>query len=330
MVRKMAVTINDIAKICNVSRTTVIRALNGTGRISADTKSRILKVAEEKEYHPDMLARALTKARTYTIGVVVLDVMNQHFSQILNYVEREARLSGYSVNIMLHDQNPALEKTLMERLVAYHVDGIILSSVNQDEDYVQYVKSLETPVVTIDNRLDKDIPFVGIDNQEALFFLTQKAVRKGYRRVVFVCPPLKDVNVNRYTHEQRYEGFCKAFSENPAVEKFVVSDEDYFSVCQKLLLENRGTAFLCSGDIFALNLMKHFKKQGKKAGKDYGIAGFDNVDILNYVTPQMDTINNNDELVAKKAVEMLMSLINKESVEKKIILDAEYINGETL
>ena len=175
----MAVTINDIAKMCNVSRTTVVRALNGTGRISADTKQRILKVAQENEYHPDMLARALAKDRTYTIGVVVLDVMNQHFAQILNSVEREARLLGYSVNIMLHDQNPKLEKSLMERLIAYHVDGIILSSVNQDEEYVQYIRELETPVVTIDNMLGKDIPFVGINNQEALYLLAQKAVRKG-------------------------------------------------------------------------------------------------------------------------------------------------------
>lgn len=326
----MAVTINDIAKMCNVSRTTVVRALNGTGRISADTKQRILKVAQENEYHPDMLARALAKDRTYTIGVVVLDVMNQHFAQILNSVEREARLLGYSVNIMLHDQNPKLEKSLMERLIAYHVDGIILSSVNQDEEYVQYIRELETPVVTIDNMLGKDIPFVGINNQEALYLLAQKAVRKGYRRVVFVCPPLEDTNVNRYAHEQRYEGFCKALSENPSVEKIVVSDAEYFSKCQELLLENRETVFLCSGDIFALDLMKYFNKRGKKAGKDYGIAGFDSVDILDYVTPQMDTVDNNDELVAKKAVEMLMALINKEPVEKEIILEAKYINGATL
>lgn len=326
----MAVTINDIAKMCNVSRTTVVRALNGTGRISSDTKQRILKVAQEMEYRPDMLARALAKARTYTIGVVVLDVMNQHFAQILNDVEREARLLGYSVNIMLHDQNPKLEKSLIERLIAYHVDGIILSSVNSDEEYVQYIRELETPVVTIDNMLGKDIPFVGINNQEALYLLAQKAVRKGYRRVVFVCPPLNDKNLNRYTHEQRYEGFCKALSENPSVEKVVVSDTDYFSKCLELLLENRKTAFLCSGDIFALDLVKYFNKQGKKAGKDYGIAGFDRVNILDYVTPQMDTVDNNDKLVAKKSVEMLMALINKEQVEKEIILEAKYINGATL
>jgi LacI family transcriptional regulator len=231
---------------------------------------------------------------------------------------------------MLHDQKPELEKVLIERLNAYHVDGIILSSVSRDEEYIQYIREMGTPVVTIDNRLSEEIPFVGINNQEALYQLTRKAIRKGYQRIVFVCPPLGNTDVNRYAHEQRYEGFCKALSENPEIEKAVVSDVDYFSRCKELLLEQKKTAYLCSGDIFALDLMKYFGRQGKKASKDYGIAGFDSIDILDYVSPQLDTVDNNSELVAKRAVEILMALINKETVEKEIILDAAYRKGETL
>ena len=102
----MGVTINDIARICGVSRTTVIRALNDTGRISDATKARIRQTAQENGYRPDLLARGLAMSRTYTIGVVVLNVMNQHFAQIVNAVEERSRNNGYGVNIMLHGQDP--------------------------------------------------------------------------------------------------------------------------------------------------------------------------------------------------------------------------------
>ena len=152
----MGVTINDIARICGVSRTTVIRALNGTGRISDATKARIRQTAQENGYRPDLLARGLAMSRTYTIGVVVLNVMNQHFAQIVNAVEERSRNNGYGVNIMLHGQDPALEQQQVNRLLDYHVDGIILSSVNAEGSYADMLKKAPVPIVTVDNRVGKD------------------------------------------------------------------------------------------------------------------------------------------------------------------------------
>mgnify|MGYP003529424079 CR=1 FL=1 len=97
----MGITTKDLAKICGVSRTTVHRALSDTGRINPQTKDLILQTAKEYDYRPDLLARGLVKGQTYNIGVVVLDVNNRYFAQMLSAIEAEARKQGYFVNITL-------------------------------------------------------------------------------------------------------------------------------------------------------------------------------------------------------------------------------------
>ena len=186
----MGVTTNDIARICQVSRTTVIRALNNQGRISKETKDRIVKTAEELGYRPDLLARGLVKGKTMYIGVVVFDVKNQYFAQMLSAIETEAQTRGYCVNITLHGKNREKEVDLIRKLVDYHVDGLILSPVNKGEHFNKFLKSLDTPLIVIGNKVSDEIPFVGIDERRAAREATDKILDSDYERVVFVCPPL--------------------------------------------------------------------------------------------------------------------------------------------
>ena len=326
----MGVTINDIARICGVSRTTVIRALNDTGRISDATKARIRQTAQENGYRPDLLARGLAMSRTYTIGVVVLNVMNQHFAQIVNAVEERSRNNGYSVNIMLHGQDPALEQQQVNRLLDYHVDGIILSSVNAEGSYADMLKKAPVPIVTVDNRVGRGLPFVGVDNRKAVYQLVQKAIRKAYRRLVFVCPPLSRRGLNLYVHEERRAGFLEAVKDAGFSDYHVIECEDYSDRCKSLLLPERGTAFICSGDIFALELMKFFRGCGLSAGTEYGLTGFDGTSILDYVVPRIDTIDNHEKEIGHAAVDMLLSLIEKKDCKTDLVIPADYLNGRTL
>ena len=109
----------------------------------------IVRVAKEHGYRPDLLARGLVKGQTYYIGVVVLDVNNRYFSQLLSAIEAEARKQGYFVNITLHEKNKEMEREQLERLADYHMDGIILSSVNKGVEYQKFLQSLDTPLVSI-------------------------------------------------------------------------------------------------------------------------------------------------------------------------------------
>ena len=136
----MGVTTNDIARICQVSRTTVLRALNNKGRISKTTREKILRTAKDLGYRPDLLARGLVKGRTMNIGVVVFDVKNQYFAQMLSAIEGKAQEEGYCVNIMLHDKDKRKEIEWIKRLSDYRMDGLILSPVNMGEEFAICLK----------------------------------------------------------------------------------------------------------------------------------------------------------------------------------------------
>ncbi len=350
----MAVTAKELAQMCGVSRMTVHRALTDTGRINPQTKELILAKAKECGYRPDLLARGLVKGQTFYIGVVVLDVNNRYFSQLLSAIETEAGKRGYFVNITLHEQNKDMEKEQLERLVDYHVDGIILSSVNRGGAYKEFLKSLDTPIVTIGNKVDEGIPFVGIEEKKAAREATEAILRKGYEKIVFVCPPLERKDENTYVHQQRLEGFEEAVSlwnggktyresgkvdadgsggRRTQAECIVIDKSEGYDAraCEELYNTDKRTAFFCTGDMFALDIMKYMSGRGQKAGIDYGIMGFDGIDILDYVTPRMNTIYNPVEQVAKEAVKLLFKLMNGEADgDESVILDCEMMAGETL
>ncbi len=325
----MSFTSNDLARICGVSRTTIYRALNDTGRINEETKKKILKVAKENNYSPDLLARSLAKGRSNTISVIVMNVTNRHFSQLLNSVEQEAEKNGFGVNITLHGQDPEMEQKQVQRMIDYHVDGIILSSVNTSKEYVDFLKKSPVPIVTVDNLLSKEIPFVGIDNKEAVKKMTNRAIKQGYKRIVLVAPKKVETGLG-YVHEERVKGFYEIMQEQRQIEYETIDLQEEKEKAMELCLPNKGTAFICTGDIFALELMKFMREKNLKAGLDYGLAGFDNIDTLDYIVPRIDTIDALTHDVAVVAIRMLMSLVNQEKVKKNSILKTKYIKGQTL
>lgn len=332
----MGITTKDLAQICGVSRTTVHRALHdGTGRIHPDTKEMILQIAKENGYRPDLLARGLVKGQTFNIGVVVLDVKNRYFAQMLSAIGVEANKRGYFVNITLHGNDKEMERNQLTRLVDYHVDGIIVSSVNEGEDYREFLESLDVPIVSVDNKIADGIPFVGINQRLAMGQAAEKALEKGYTKLVYVCPPIADQNEkNIYVHRERLAGFKETVEKMSDVETVYLLDWDYLKTIKGTLDSSRKTAFICTADEFALDIMKYLKKEGRKAGTDYGIMGFDNIDVLDYVVPRLTTISNSVEEVAGAAVNLLFEMINDKAAGREakmpLFIQHRFIEGETI
>lgn len=334
----MGITTKDLAQLCGVSRTTVHRALSGEGRIHPDTRERILRVAREQDYRPDLLARGLVKGKTSTIGVVVLDVKSEYFAEKISIIGAEANRRGYCMNIMLHGNDKEMERNQLLRLASYRMDGIILSSVNEGEEYKRFLESLDLPVVTVDNKVADGLPFVSIDEREAMKEAVRRAWNKGYERLVFVCPALADgPNINFYVHLQRLEGFEEAVKECGVLQEDYLLDWTYLERVEELAKQEKRTAFLCTADEFALDIMKKLYGCGLEPPEDYGITGFDNIDTLEYVSPRLVTISNSVNAVAQTAVNLLFDLIEKKAAGEEAdpakltrILPYEFIPGETL
>jgi len=328
----MSITMKELADLCGVSRTTIHRALNGTGRINPETREMILRVANEKGFRQNLLATGLAKGKTYNIGVVVLDVQNRYFAKMLSVISQESFEKGYGVNITLHDDNMNKERQQLNRLADYSVDGIILSSVNEGDEYVEFLKKLHIPVVTVDNKIDESLPFVGIDQKKAIADAVDKIAKNGYDRIVFVCPPLgNNTGHNLFVHKQRLLGFEEAMAGNSNIIPEMEISSDYLNEVKKYTMDGVRTAFLCTSDEYALEIMKYLRGEDKVPSRDYGIMGFDNIDTLDFLVPRLNTISNSVDEVARKAVELLFKLIeDNEDVEKQILIPHELVDGETI
>lgn len=331
----MAITVNEIAEKCGVSRTTVLRALNGRGSVHKETKEKILSVAKEYNYRPNLLARSLNHGRTMSLGVVTINVENMYFVQSLNIINKEADKKGYFTNIVVCDDNLDWEKKLIQGLADRQMEGILISPINKGKDFEDFLLSLHIPIVCIGNRVSDSITTVQVNEMEAAMEAVELIVSKGYQRIVFVCPPLevaKEQNI--YSHEQRLLGFQLEEKKHSGLIWEVIGDSNYLPKINHILHDGSGlkTAFLCSGDSYALDVMRWGSQHGMSIPRDFGLMGFDNINVLDFILPKLTTVSTNLEGVAATAVTELLQQIDSsdEYSPKSIYLKYKILDRDTL
>lgn len=327
----MSITVNQIAEKCNVSRTTVLRALNNTGSVGKETREKILAVAEEYHYRPNLLARSLHHGRTMSIGVVTISVENLYFVQSLQVINKEAERRGYFTNIVVCDDSPEGERKLIQGLADRQMEGILLSPLNKGKDFEAFLQSLNIPVVCMGNQVSDAFTTVQVDERAAAREAAGRIAAKGYQRLAFICPPLSmGTERNIYVHEQRLLGVEEAAKQYKDVEFAVIKNMDYLSELPQQLQRGR-TAFLCSGDSYALNVMQWANLHGLRIPDDFGLMGFDDINVLDYISPKLTTVSTNVEGVATTAVTELLQQIEAETyAPKSIYLKYQILERETL
>ena len=300
------ISTTKIAEICGVSQGTVDRALNNRKGISPKTKEKILKIAKEYGYRPNIHASSIAGGKSQIIGVVVFDLNNPYFSDVLMNVEGYCTSLGYSTVVMFTDKDYEKEIRCIENLYHMSVDGIILCPVNSGIEYENYLLSLNIPIVTIGNKLS-GIPYIGIDNKLAIKDVVMSLQEKGYKKLIYIKPNL--VQRNTFAQTERLDSFstnCEKVKMD-----FVITDMDHV---EKELSINNSCALVCPTDIYAIKLLRVTQKY--KAG----IIGFDNLRLIDELELQLDSISYDIALTAQKAVNYI---VNKtpitDSIPHKII-----------
>lgn len=330
----MAITVNQIAEKCGVSRTTVLRALNSQGSVGKQTKERILAVAKEYNYRPNLLARSLHHGRTMSLGVVTINVENMYFVQSLNVINREAEKRGYFTNIVVCDESLEGERRLIQGLAERQMEGILISPMNKGKEFEDFLLSLHIPIVCMGNHVSDLITTVQVNEKKAAMDAVHLILSKGYQNIIFICPPLgapKQQNI--YVHEQRLAGFKEAVLECPGITSQIIGGMDYLKEIDAALVgkPEKKTAFLCSGDSYALNVMRLYRQKGLSIPENAGLMGFDNINVLDYITPKLTTVSTNLEGVATTAVtELLQQIDAADYSPKSIYLNHKVLDRDTL
>ncbi|MBQ8356745.1 MAG: LacI family DNA-binding transcriptional regulator [Clostridia bacterium] len=284
------ITAKEIAALCGVSQGTVDRALHGRGDISAETRERILRVAAEQGYSPNLSARRLVSGKSGLLGVILFDLYNEYFSELVMHMENAFREAGFLPVVMFSQKDPALEQLCIQKLCAMGVEGIVICPIGQGETLERALSATGVPVVTVGNRLNR-FPHVGIDDEAAMYDMAHYVMRKGCSRALYYAPVLAHRSGNRDAQERRYAGFCRAAREFSVFYQTVTEISDIPSDV------GADTVIMASTDYYALQLIL----AGVPAQR---VTGFDNIPLLSTFGITFPTVDGGSLAVATALAEM--------------------------
>ena len=315
--------LKDIAKESGYSIKTVSRALNDHPDISAETKRKILKIANKYSYHPNLLAKGLRTRKTYTIGYIIPDINNEFFAKVGIVIENEVRKYGYNILISFTRGESKHEIESLKLILSKRVDGVVLATVGETEKYIEKIlDSYKIPIVVIDNKTDvSGLYFVLHDNVKGAYILTKHLIEHGHRSIACITGPLKETSGS-----ERLDGFLKAMKESgiEVNDSFVKNTswdvEGGFKATFDLFNNAKlfPTAIFSANSVISIGIYKALKKLGMKIPIDVAIVSFDNFDFVEILDPPLTTLGSVEADIGKKVVEVLLGEINESPIDNGI------------
>lgn len=313
------VTIKDVAKVANVSFTTVSRALSGNPEISRETRDRILKICEEMGYTTNYIARSMIKKKTELIGFIVPSVDNPFMSELVYHTEVTARRSGY--NLMLCNSHPDLnqELTAMQLMVGHQVDGVLI--IPQKPESCEKLRKYTSMIPTVflsENLRDHDENYISVDNRQGTVLGTEYLHRLGHRDILYF-----GQRYGSTTHQLRAEGYTEA-CDRLGLKPHIVSFESASSSIEigyelakiELAKSFPYTAVFASTDSIAIGLQQAAREQNIRIPEDISLLGFDNIRLTSLPQIDLTTVAQPKEEMAVRAVRMLLNKIEKKTAPR--------------
>lgn len=329
----MSVTIKDIAKVANVSHTTVSRALNDSALIKEETKNRIKDIARQLNYVPNFNAKSLVLDKSYTIGLF-FSTIYQGTSPTFFYetVKGVDSVIKDNYNLVVRGIDDYTDFTLINKK---RFDGIILmSQSDSDNSFIYHAIQQNIPIVVVNREIEEDslINILSVEKQGA-YLAANYLIQNGHKDIAII----KGEKGFKSTKE-REDGFLKALIENNIhikSEYMLYGNYDMesgYTVMKKLLsLKTIPTAVFCSNDDMAVGAIKAVFESGRNVPGDISIMGFDDCGFANYITPPLTTIKKSIEVLSIKGSEVLLDIIkNPDRKGEKILINSELVIRESV
>jgi len=326
--KKNMPTIHDVALKAGVSIATVSRVINNSAGVNAKKREIVEQVIKELNYTPSIVAQNLRSKNTKLIGVVLPDYI-YYYSEILNYIEKEARAMGYTIITAMTEANIENEEQCIASLIQRNVDGLILFCYSIDQKRQAYFADLmrKIPIVLMDQSVDLPISSVQTDGYKGIKLITSIYLSRKIKQIGLI------IENKRYTpHLSRLHGFYDAFKDRGLKpdEKLIVEagmqPGDAYQAAKKLFAIGPPRVIITIDDLSALGVMKYCHDHDISIPDEIEITGFDNLSISKYLSPGLTTINQPRERIAKAAIELLLKKIkNSRSKAKKIFFTPEII-----
>jgi LacI family transcriptional regulator len=328
MMKKKAPTMRDVARLAEVSVATVSAVANGTAVVSPKRAERVRKAMEALDFHPDQIARSLKTGRTQVLGMIVPDVTNPFYPEVIVGAEEIARASNYSVMLCNANEDPKQEQQQLNTLFSHRVDGVLIAC--------------SDPAISLDRLMRRRFPIVcfdrippgfqgdtvATDNFQGAYEATRHLISLGHERIAILAG-----RSNLSTHSSRLEGFRRAMADAhlPVHDEFcwpggMQIDAGYDVGRQLFALRRRPTAVFCTNNKLLLGLVRAMVESAIRCPEDISIVGFDDFTWTENFHPRLTTVAQPARELGRKAMQLLIERVEntvEEFPPRQVVLQQE-------
>ena len=303
-------TMRDVARLAGVSTSTVSAVINDTVTVSPKRKSRVLDAMAALDYHPDAIARSLKTGKSNAIGIVVPDITNAFYPEVIRGAEEAAQAAGYSVLLCDSNEESAAEERHLSALFSRRVDGVLLACCVNSRAH-ELIARRHVPVVFVDRLPPSSaVNTVSSDNLRAGQSAADHLIGLGHKRIGMLAGHL-----GLLPHRDRLEGFRKAMQEAhlPILDEYLLSGnvqvEDGLEAGHRLLdLPVPPTAIMASNNKLLLGVLQAVDERKMSVPRDLSVLGFDDYLWNNHFNPTLTAVAQHSHEIGKKAFELLLQL----------------------
>ena len=325
----MSTTIKDIARILNLSTSTVSRALRGHPDINAETRALVLKTADDLDYQPNSLAQNLKSQRSNTIGVIVPQVKHVFFAEIMSGITEVAYEADFNVIISQSNENFDREVKNVQAMISQRVAGILMSisATTKDYSHLFSLQRRKIPLVCFD-RVPEGIEVnrVLVNDYEGAFQAVEHLIQRGYKRIAHLSGP-RELSISR----KRFEGYRDALLKHdmPIDESLIVhgglneadGEESYARLCKQA--EKKPDAIFAVTDPVAIGAFSQIKAAGLRIPNDVALVGFSDNPVDSLIDPPLATVRQPahkiGEFAARFLIEDILDGDREKPAETKIL-----------
>ncbi|GIN70671.1 LacI family transcriptional regulator [Bacillus sp. J14TS2] len=336
--KKKNITIYDIAKVANVSPTTVSRVLTGNPLVKESTRRRVLEKMEELEFTPNEAARSLTKKQTNMIGFILPDITNPFFSQTYIEVERKAFEKGYTILLRNSMNNSEMESAHLREFVERRVECIVFMGgrINKSKPPERETKEMNevmkrVPLIMVNGQMKGvDCHTIRTDEEEGMRSIVDHLISHGHQDISLIGGvagvSTGDLKVSIFQEELAKRGL--PFHNEWQIYAGFGIEDGRTAMKQLLGSSHMPTAIIGINDMVIYGALKECREQNVPIN-EFSFVGFDDIFPSDIVYPSLTTVNHNYEMLTSEIIEVIKNIIEKKDTQKERLIDTKLIIRES-
>lgn len=315
------ITIKDVARLSEVSISTVSRVINDSKPVSPEVRRRVLKVIEETGYKPNDVARSLVTRRSYLIGVIVNNLAQSYVADIVRGIEEIGKMYDYDILLCSSYSSKENQEKYLQLLNRKQAEGLFLVGNKFDEDIIQMAKNYNKPVVYFTRDVHDKMNYISIDCNAAVYEMTNYLIKEGHKKIAYI----SDFEDRTKIENDKISGYQKAIGDNELIFSriYVVGSNKHnkaYELGKSIYMDTKDfTAVVCSNDEIAIGLMNAFYDNGVEVPKDVSVVGFGNIKECKFIRPELTTIGEPFYDVGAVGMRMLIKMIKGDKTQQGLM-----------